>query len=204
MSEKEIDRLLRIKTAGTLEVLNQSVHYNRYEATPYMALDEFFKNYELKKTDRVVDFGCGKGRLPFYVHHHAQVSVVGVEMSGKLYQDALENLDNYDPKGKKRIDSLYFERCLAQEYEIDSRDNVFYFFNPFSVQIFMNVVGNILKSVDLHKRPIDLILYYPTTEYVQFLETRTTFELLKDITIPGLYEQNENERFLVFQLPVIE
>lgn len=201
MTEKEMDRMLRIKTAGTLELLNQSVHYNRYEATPYVAFDELFRHYELTKSDRVVDVGCGKGRLSFYIHYHFQLSSIGIEMSGKLYQDALENLQSYDKNGKKTTGIITFARCLAQEYEIDSRDNVFYFFNPFSVQIFMKVIENILLSVDEYKRPIELILYYPTTAYIQFLESRTTFEFKKEIRVPELYEQNDNERFMIFRLP---
>jgi SAM-dependent methyltransferase len=201
MTEKEMDRMLRIKTAGTLELLNQSVHYNRYEATPYAAFQELFRHYELTKSDRVVDVGCGKGRLSFYIHYHFQVPSIGIEMSGRLYQDALENLQNYDKNGKKTAGIITFERGLAQEYEIDSRDNVFYFFNPFSVQIFMKVVENILLSVDEYKRSIELILYYPTTAYIQFLESRTTFEFKKEIRVPELYQQNDNERFMIFHLP---
>lgn len=204
MNETDIDRLLHIKTVGTLEVLNQSVHYNRYEATPYQALDEFFLEYELKNTDRVVDFGSGKGRLPFYINYHCHTPVIGVEMSNKLHREALENLDNCLRKAKHKIHSITFEKCLAQEYEIKARDNVFYFFNPFSVQIFMKVVENILQSADQHPRTIDLILYYPTTAYIQFLETRTTFEFVKEVKVSGLYERNENERFLIFRFRVNE
>ncbi|WP_342543015.1 SAM-dependent methyltransferase [Paenisporosarcina sp. FSL H8-0542] len=204
MSEKEMDRMLRIKTAGTLEVLNQSVHYNRYEATPYIALDELFKHYEITKDNRIVDVGCGKGRLSFYIHNHFQVPTIGIEMSGKLYQDALENLQSYDKTGKKSKGLITFERCLAEDYKIDSRDDVFYFFNPFSEQIFMKFVEHILDSVDEHKRSIDLILYYPTSAYLLFLETRTTFEFLREIKVPELYEQNENERFMIFHLPLMK
>jgi SAM-dependent methyltransferase len=204
MNDTDFDRLLHIKTVGTLEVLNQSVHYNRYEATPYQALDEFFLNYELKNTDSVVDFGSGKGRLPFYINYHCSAPVIGIEMSNKLHREALENLDDYMRKAKHKIHSITFEKCMAQEYEIKARDNVFYFFNPFSVQIFMKVVENILQSADQHERTIDLILYYPTTAYIQFLETRTTFEFVKEVKVSGLYERNENERFLIFRLRVNE
>ena len=199
MNEKEMDRLLHIKTEGTLELMNQSVHYNRYEATPYEALKELFHHYGPTE-GRIVDIGCGKGRLSFYAHHHFQLASIGIEMSGKLYQDALENLQSYDKSGKKTNGLITFERGLAQDYEIDSRDQVFYFFNPFSVQIFMKVVENILQSVDRQKRAIDLILYYPTAEYIQFLEMRTTFDLFKEVRVPGLYEQNDNERFMIFRL----
>ncbi len=199
MNDTDFDRLLHIKTVGMLEVINQSAHYNRYEATPYKAIEEFFNEYELNNTQNVVDFGSGKGRLPFYIHHRFLISVRGIEMSNKLYRESLENLESYMQKTKKKKNFITFEKCLAQEYEIKSQDNVFYFFNPFSVQIFMKVVENILQSIDQHERSVDLILYYPTIEYIQFLNTRTTFKLVKEVKVSGLYEHNENERFLLFR-----
>lgn len=202
MNDTDYDRLLHIKTVGTLEIINQSAHYNRYEATPYEGLEEFFSEYQLKNTDRVVDFGSGKGRLPFYIHHRFHNSVIGIEMSNKLHREALENLEEYTQKSKHKINLISFEKCLAQDYEIKSYDNVFYFFNPFSVQIFMKVVGNILQSVDQHERTVDLILYYPTTDYIQFLNARTTFKFIKEVKVAGLYEHNENERFLIFRFVV--
>ena len=197
--EQAYDRLLHIKTIGMQEGLIQSVHYNRYEATPYSALEELFNEYELKKTDGLVDFGCGKGRLPFYVHHRFKVSVTGVEMSGPLYQDALKNQKEYMQRVKQMDGFIRFQRGLAEDYKVEPEENRFYFFNPFSIQIFMKVVDNILKSVEQSNRPVDIILYYPTAEYVHFLETTNLFDLFKDIKIPGLYEHNENERFLIFR-----
>jgi len=199
MEDLEFDRSLGINTVGTLELLNQSVHYNRYEATPYMAMDELFNQYELKKEDCIVDFGCGKGRVSFYVHNRFQLQTTGIEMNGRLYQDAMKNLESYT-KRKKRKGFISFERCYAQEYEIQPEENRFYFFNPFSIQIFMKVVDNILQSVDRNKRTVDLILYYPTNEYIQFIENRTSFEFLDEVKIPELFDQNDNERFIIFRL----
>src|SRR4051812_30701174 len=133
--DKECDRLLRINTVGTREWLHQSSHYNRYEATPYKALDEFFEEYRLNKTDSVVDFGCGKGRLSFYIHNRFDVSVTGIEMSGQLYMEALENKAGYMRKVKRINAYIRFEQGLAEGYEVGAEDNRFYFFNPFSIQI---------------------------------------------------------------------
>ena len=199
MDEQEYDRALRIKTTGTREWVNQSAHYNRYEASPYDALDALFDEYELKKSDVVVDFGCGKGRLTFYVHNRFQVTATGVEMNGQMYQEALENQSSYMEKLKKPSGLIHFERCLAEEYEVEPGDNRFYFFNPFSVQIFAKVIDNILLSVERKKRTVDIILYYPTTEYVEYMETSTPFELLDEVRVPRMYEQNDNERFLIFR-----
>ncbi|MEK5039734.1 class I SAM-dependent methyltransferase [Sporosarcina sp. FSL K6-3457] len=200
MNDKDYDRLLRIKTVGTREWQNQSSHYNRYEATPYLALDELFDDYELERTDGVVDFGCGKGRLAFYLHNRFQVSVTGIEMSVQLYQEALENQASYREKTRGSNDTVRFECCLAEDYKVESTDNRFYFFNPFSIQIFRKVIDTILRSVEKQKRAVDIVLYYPTADYIQFLENRTPFELLKEVKVPGLYDRNDNERFLVFRL----
>lgn len=199
MREQDHDRLLRIKTEGIREWQHQSAHYNRYEATPYMALEALFDEYLCTTSDKFVDFGCGKGRFPFYIHHHLHVSVTGIEMSGQLYQEAIDNLTRYMVKSKRTMASIRFERFLAEEYEVDSEENRFYFFNPFSVQIFQKVISNILLSVEHYPRSIDVILYYPTPEYTQFLEVNTAFELLKEVRVPELYDQNNNERFVIFR-----
>ncbi|MDX1701204.1 MAG: hypothetical protein R3250_11330 [Melioribacteraceae bacterium] len=199
MDEFEYDRYLKIKTVGIHEVRNQLVHYNRYEATPFVALDALFEEYELKSTDVVVDFGCGKGRLPFYVNHYFNASATGVEMNGQLYMDALQNQSSYMEKRKSIKGFIRFENGLAEDYIIEETDNCFYFFNPFSLQIFMNVIDRILQSVEQKNRQVDVILYYPTTDYIQYLENSTVLDLLSEVRVPGLYANNENERFVIYR-----
>lgn len=199
MKEKEHDRSLRIKTTGIREWLTDSTHHNRYEATPYYALDELFTEYQLKKTDVVIDFGCGKGRLPFYIHNRFGIAVAGIEVSNLLYIDALNNLASYLNKSKRSLASIRFECILAEKYIIKPTDNKFYFFNPFSTKIFMKVINNILLSVENHDRPVDVILYYPTPEYIQFIESSTPFKLFQEVRLQGLYEHNNNERFVIFR-----
>ena len=46
----------------------------------------------------------------------------------------------------------------------------------------------------------ELVLYYPSEDYIYFLEQDTAFDLKKEITLPYLYENNQNERFLIYQL----
>ena len=99
MSARKYDRRLGIKTVGLREWDNHH-HYNRYEATPYEALDKLFEVYRLEETDRVVDFGCGRGRVAFYIHHRFQVSVTGIEAHDKTYEEALDNKANYRHKAK--------------------------------------------------------------------------------------------------------
>lgn len=200
MKEQFYDELLNIKTEGDQKGFNQSLHYHRYEPTPYSALDQLFTKYELKSSDRIVDFGCGKGRLNFYVNHLYRSSVVGIEMNEMLYQEAVENRNRYGEKHKNRQDHIHFQCCLAQDYKIDPSDNRFYFFNPFSIQIFMKIINNILRSVEMFQRDIELILYYGSDDYIFFLENQTPFELKEEIVLHGLYEKDDSERFLIYRL----
>ncbi|TPF97058.1 SAM-dependent methyltransferase, partial [Clostridium perfringens A] len=97
-------------------------------------------------------------------------------------------------------DKLNFINCFAERYPIDSKDNKFYFFNPFSEQIFIKVVGNILDSVSNHERPVDIILYYPSDDYIYYLENYTPFSLKKEIKIPNKYEYDSREKILIYEL----
>lgn len=200
MSEQYYDDLLHIQTGGVQQVFNKSLHYHRYEPTPYSALKQLFQRYELKHTDRIVDFGCGKGRLLFFIHYLFDASVVGVEMNKRFYQEAIENRTNYLNKMKNNSNKIQFHCCFAEKYKIDPLDNRFYFFNPFSVQIFMKIINNILLSAEQSARDIEIVLYYGSKDYTYFLEHQTAFELKEEILIEGLAESNPYERFLIYRL----
>lgn len=200
MKERDYDELLNIKTTGCQSGFNDSFHYHRYEPTPYRALETLFTQHELKSSDCIVDFGCGKGRLNFYIHYLFHASVVGIEMNESFYQEAIGNRRNYLKKHKNSEDKIHFHCCLAEEYQISPSDNCFYFFNPFSIQIFMKIINNILLSVEKSVRDIELVLYYPSDDYIYFIENLTSFELKQEVIREGLYERNPQERFVIYQL----
>lgn len=198
MKEYYYDKLLNIKTKEVQQGFHKSLHYHRYEPTPYSALEVLFEDYKLKNSDHIVDFGCGKGRLNFYIHYFFGASVVGVEMDEELYQAAIQNQKTYSKKTNR--EKVYFLCCLAEEYEVQPVDNRFYFFNPFSVQVFRKIVHNILRSYEQSPREIELVLYYPAEEYIYFLEKETAFEWIAEVVLPFVYEKNPNERFLIYRL----
>ncbi|WP_226672641.1 class I SAM-dependent methyltransferase [Rossellomorea aquimaris] len=200
MKDYDYDTLLNIKTGERQIGFHRSFHYHRYEPTPYEALRELFQHYQLKSSDRVVDFGCGKGRLNFFIHRLFDSSVVGVEMNDEFYEDSMKNLDAYRKKVKVRTGAITFHHCLAEEYDIHPNDNRFYFFNPFSVQVFMKVINNILFSVESFPRDIEILLYYSSDDYVHYLNDHPLFQLRKEVHLTGEYESNEYERFLVYGL----
>ena len=196
MKEKYYDELFRIKTRGDQQGHPASLAYNRYEPTPYAALEKLFEAYSISRKDHVVDFGCGKGRLNFYIHYYHHASVSGVEMNEVFYNEAMMNLADY---AKYRNERVHFYNCLAEEFSIQPDHNHFYFFNPFNVQIFRKVVNRILDSVEEYSRTVDTILYYPSEDYIFYLEHETPFELKQKVIVKP---HDPFDRFLIYQLPV--
>lgn len=197
-----MDQLIGIKTNNYGERQNQPDDYHQHEVTPYWMIKALFEKYQLISSDEFVDYGSGQGRMIYYVHHHFRVPVTGIEMNEQLHLQALENKNNYIDKQKETtfIDSIQLKCRLAEDYEVKRTQNRFYFFNPFSVQIFMKVVANILESFKQEKREIDIILYYPSEEYINYLEAETPFKQAQEIQVPGVYNINNRERFVIFRL----
>lgn len=192
---RQYDRQLGIKTVGLREWGGHS-HYNRYEATPYEALERLFQTYRFGKGDRVVDFGCGRGRVTFSIHHRFQVPVVGIEAHDKTYEEALVNKTGYRFKTKHIAAPIQLKYGLAEHYEVKPADNRFYFFNPFSHDVFRKVMGNIMKSVKEAPRTIEVILYYPLPEYKEILQGHA-FQMINKVTIPDA--NDALEKFLIYR-----
>lgn len=202
MGERKYDQALSIRTVGLREWRNSATQYNRYEATPYKALEGLFNKYKLRKTDQVVDFGCGRGRVVFYIHQRFQIPVTGIEVNEQTLDEAFHNKYNYRRKASRIPAPIRFEYGLAEQYEIQAEDNRFYFFNPFSVQIFQQVVKNIISSVEKAPREVDIILYYPVSEYKQFLHKNTPFRLINKVKVSG--SQDPKEKFLIYRLDKLD
>lgn len=195
MSERKYDRSLRIQTLGIREL--EEANHNRYEATPYVALDKLVEEYKINETDKLVDFGCGRGRSMFYFHHHFHIPVTGIEADDKTFDEALDNKASYRHEAGHIEAPIYFEYGLAENYELNKEDNLFYFFNPFSLTIFKKIVENILQSVKAHPRTVDIIFYYPLNEFMQFLQKDTPFELITQINVPGIH--GEHGKFAIYR-----
>lgn len=198
-SEKNRDDFLRIQTGSMGERANDTHHYHHYEATSYWMLDELFDVYDMNQAGTFVDFGCGKGRVLFYVHHYVDLPVVGVEMNDQLYREALINEASYLQAKKKGAKSIRIEHEFAERYQVEENETIFFLFNPFSLQIFMGVIHQILRSVEEAPRSVDLLLYYPADEYIDYLEMNTPFTLWQEVQMDGIYEHDDREKFMIYR-----
>ena len=202
MSDNYYEKLLNIKTTGEQQGFYESHHYNRYEATSYLALESLFKEYTLNSSDNIIDFGCGKGRLAFYINYYYNSSVTGIEMNNNYYSICENNKKNYFKPFSKPKDKIKFLNIFAEEYNVLPTDNKFYFFNPFSLQLFIKVLNNILISVENYPRSIDLILYYPSDEYIDYLDNYTGLTLTQEIPVHNLYLVDKRQKFVIYSFNI--
>ena len=118
-------------------------------------------------------------------------------MDAGFYKEAEHNKESYCRKKGSQA-NISFVHTIAENYNIQPHDNVFFFFNPFSINIFRTVIHNIWKSYEQQMREIHIILYYPPYDYLQFLHHGTPFELIHEVHLE--HETNINERLCVFAI----
>lgn len=173
--------------------------YYRYEPTSYSGLicsfDEMEK--EIDEHDRLVDFGCGKGRVLFYVNQRFRCEVCGIEVDEALYEQALNNRAFYNTRFRDLADKIEIIHGKAEEYEVHPEDNIFFFFNPFDVNIFTEVIDHIIGSVNEHPRRIFVMMYYPKEEYRDYLKKKR-FLLHKIVKLPT-YAMDFDEKVVIYE-----
>ena len=194
--EKEWDKLLQIKTGGRDET-NADEYHHPYEPTPYRVLERLVNSGLVGKDDVVLDYGCGKGRVGFFLSYRTKAKTIGIEYDERIYQDALENQKSTISRIKPD-----FVLTQAEEYEVPWSVNRCYFFNPFSVEILRKVMTRICDSWYDSPREVFLFFYYPADEYISYLMTVDELEFYDEIECDDLFAGNDpRERILIFQLP---
>jgi SAM-dependent methyltransferase len=194
MTEEQWDKKLKIHTTGRLDGHADQYHYP-YEPTPYVVLERLAESGYLKKENILVDYGCGKGRVGFFLHYAAGCTSLGLEYDAAIFQQAEEN-KRTAAKGQGTM----FYHADAADFPITKADS-FYFFNPFSVEILKSVMGRIMESYYDAPRRMRLFFYYPNDEYLVYLMTMYALHFVEEIDCRDLFPgKDERERILVFEL----
>ena len=192
--EKTWDASLRIQTCGR-DASGADEYHHPYEPTPYSVLERLADSGLISKEDVVLDYGCGKGRVGFFLSCQVKAKTIGIEYDARIYGSALENRKTAKAKAA-------FVLTRAEEYEVPPEVNRCYFFNPFSAEILHKVMARILESWYENPREVFLFFYYPADEYISYLMTVDELEFYDEIECDDLFEGNDpRERVMIFQLP---
>ena len=193
-NENTWDKLLQIKTTGRDDSNSDQYRYP-YEPTPYSVLERFANSGLIRKKDVVLDYGCGKGRVDFFLSYQTRAKTIGIEYDERIYKAAVENQKNAVSGAKTE-----FILARAEEYEVPSEVTVCYFFNPFSIELLRKVMARIVASYYESPREITLCFYYPSEEYIAYLMTVDEIEFYDEIDCGDLFDSSDSrEQVMIFR-----
>ena len=192
-NEDKWDRLLQIRTTGRDDTGADQYRYP-YEPTPYPVLERLANSGYIRKGNTLLDYGCGKGRVDFFLSWQLRCRTIGVEYDERIYDKAVEN-----QKTAVSAERTTFKLTDAEHFAVPESVDRIYFFNPFSLEILRKVMGRIRKSWYEAPREILLFFYYPSDEYVSYLMTVDELDFLDEIDCRDLFPGRDvRERILVF------
>lgn len=193
------DAALGVKTIGRDDA-NADAYHHPYEPTPYTVLKRLADSGLIGREDVVLDYGCGKGRVGFFLSHQTGARVIGIEYDDRIYAEALLNRNDAASRAKAE-----FVLTGAETYALPPAVNRCYFFNPFSLEILRKVMARILESWYEQPRRLLLFFYYPADEYLAYLMTVEELEFYDEIECEDLFAgKDARERILIFELPDYE
>lgn len=189
-----MDKLLHVKTTGRDDSNADQYHYP-YEPTPYSVLERLANSGYITKKNTVIDYGCGKGRVDFFLSYQTRCESIGIEYDERIFASAMENQKTAVASGRTQ-----FLLADAEKYQVPKEADRFYFFHPFSVTLLRKVMAKIEESYYENPREMLFFFYYPSDEYVAYLMTREELAFLDEIDCRDLFEgNNKREKILIFE-----
>lgn len=195
VQDTEWDQRLKIHTVGN-DDSNSNAYCFPYEPTPYCVLERLAQSGLFRENDTLLDYGCGKGRVSFFLSHQIGLHAIGIEYDDRIITDAVENR-----RTATCGERTEFVLTRAEKFEVPTSVNQCYFFNPFSVEILHKVMARIMESYYESPREILLFFYYPSDEYMCYLMTLDELDFYDEIDCDDLFDgNNSRERIMVFSL----
>ena len=189
------DKLLKIRTTGRDDSKADQYRYP-YEPTPYSVLERLANSGLIRKNNTLIDYGCGKGRVDYFMAYQTKCKSIGIEYDERIYEKAMTNKETAVSSNK-----VIIELANAEKFEVLESVDKIYFFNPFSVEILQKVIAQILDSYYENIRTIQLFFYYPSDEYISYLMTVDELMYYDEIDCRDLFDGNDSrERIMIFEI----
>ena len=195
MKEEKWDKLLQIRTTGRDDSHADQYRYP-YEPTPYPVLERLANSGYIRKGNTLLDYGCGKGRVEFFLSWQTRCRSIGIEYDERIYEKAVENQNMSSASGR-----VTFQAVDAGEFPVPESVDRIYFFNPFSLEILQKVISRIRDSYYEAPREILLFFYYTSDEYISSLMTVNELTFYDEIDCGDLYDgKDSRERIVIFKM----
>jgi hypothetical protein len=136
-------------------------HGHDYRASPCALIKWTLAaiNYDLSRLT-FVDYGAGKGRVLLLASEHPFAAIGGIEFAEELHDDATMNIAQF-PRSRMKCRNV---ECVLEDASAlgpPEGESVHYFFNPFSREVFAEVLNNLVVSYRKKPRRLYLVLVKP-------------------------------------------
>ena len=109
-----------------------------------------------------IDIGSGKSRTLLLASRYNFAKIMGVEFAKELVACARRNISGFRCD-RQRCRDLSVVEADATQFGIPNSPLVLFFYNPFTQNVFDVVFGNIVKSIETHKR--DCFIIYGSSSH---------------------------------------
>lgn len=184
VGEKLFERRYGVRTAGRVDLGElglEGADRVYYIPASWLTLRRALPRREVGEQDVFVDLGSGMGRMVLEAATYPFKRVIGVELSERLHDIALDNIERN--RHRLRCRDIVLVRSDVLEYEIPDDITVVFFNNPFRDKIFAATIEKVLTSVDRNPRSVKVIYYNPVED--PFLMSTGRFLPLKTIRRRG-------------------
>ena len=123
-NESRWDKLLNIRTMGRDDTHADQYRYP-YEPTPYSVLERLANAGYIRKGNILLDYGCGKGRVDFFLSYQTRCKSIGFEYDERIYEKAAENKKDAVSSGILR---KVMARILESYYAEPRRIQLFFYY----------------------------------------------------------------------------
>lgn len=190
-NEREFDRALGIDTALTDTDWSRR-RQNPCQPTPLAALEAVAAR--LNAQEHIVDCGCGTGRAVFYLAAAVGCRVTGVELDGRRYADAVENLRRCGKRQPAVAARIRLVQGAAQDFAFDGA-SALYCFNPFPAAVLRGVLRQIRQA---GRSPARMFCYYPDDEWTEVLRQHG-WRLTESVDLTARLGNDPRERVDLWQ-----
>ena len=145
-----------------------------------------------------IDFGSGKGRTLLLASEWRFKKIIGVEFARDLHEIAHKNCRTYRNSKQRclEIESVHMD---ATEFPLPNGKSVYYFFNPFSPEIFSKVLENIRKSFIARPRKIYIFYYRSHEPAIRLIEAMGIMRKVETRPLRYDFTSPRQREFVVYE-----
>ncbi len=174
-----VETCRQVRLAG-LHIDSDNVdHGHRYEAARVVEVRRTLRQIQplLPPDARLVDLGCGKGRILMIAAECGYAGATGIEFAAELCDIGRKNLENFRGRTQCAAD-LEIVHGDVVLYEIGPRDMLFTLFNPFDQSVTAQVASRLVESLTKYPRRVIVCLY--NTDTAELIERITSFRRIEE------------------------